>query len=173
MELLEAIKGRRSTRAFSPEPVPDDVVEKLINAATRAPSAGNLQPWIFVIVKKTDLKKKLSQAALNQRHVEEAPVVIVVCSDEERSYAHYGVRGRELYCLQDTAAATQNLLLTAHSLGLGACWTGAFDEKMAREALNTPVGVRPVALIPVGYAAEVPRRTGRRPLSDVVRHDGF
>ena len=173
MELSETIKGRRSVRHFQLKDVPGELVEKLVEAATCAPSAGNLQPWIFVIVKNPDVKKRLAEAAWNQRHVEEASVVIVVCADEGRSSSRYGERGRELYCLQDTAAAIQNLLLTAHSLGLGACWTGAFDEKKARKALNAPAGVRPVAMIPVGYAGEVRGRTGRRALSDVIRYDGF
>jgi len=173
MELLDAIKGRRSTRAFSPQPLPNGVVHELIEAATSAPSAGNLQPWIFVIVKRPALKKKLAEAAFHQRHVEEAPVVIVVCADEARSSARYGKRGKELYCLQDTAASTENLLLTAHSLGLGACWTGAFDEKMAAEVLNAPADVRPVALLPIGYGIEAARRTGRRPLDDMIRYDMF
>ena len=173
MELLEAIRGRRSVRHFKPEDVSAELVEKLVDAAKCAPSAGNLQPWVFVIVKNPDVKKKLVQAAYNQRHVEEASVVIVVCADEERSASRYGTRGRELYCLQDTAAAIQNLLLTAHSFGLGACWTGAFDENTAQKALNAPAGMRPVAMIPVGFGGELRGRTGRRALSEVVRYDGF
>jgi nitroreductase len=173
MELSEAIKGRRSIRAFRNKAVPEEIVEKLIDAASWAPSAGNIQPWEFVIVRKSAVKKNLAQAALNQTFVEEAPVVIVVCADEERSSMGYGVRGRTLYCIQDTAAATQNILLTAYSLGLGACWIGAFHEDEAKKALNAPEGIRPVGIIPVGYPDEVPSRRYRRPLSQIMHHETF
>jgi nitroreductase len=173
MELSEAIKGRRSIRAFKKQDVPEETVEKLITAASWAPSAGNIQPWEFVIVRKPAVKKKLAQAALDQKFVEEAPVVIVVCANEERSSMGYGFRGRTLYCIQDTAAATQNILLTAHSLGLGACWIGAFNEGEAKEALNAPEGIRPVAIIPVGYPNEVPSQRVRRPLSQIMHCETF
>jgi nitroreductase len=173
MELSEAIKGRRSIRVFKKQNVPEEIVEKLIDAANWAPSAGNIQPWEFVIVRKPAVKTRLAQAALNQEFVEEAPVVIVVCADEERSSMGYSFRGRTLYCIQDTAAATQNILLTAYSLGLGACWIGAFDEDEAKEALNAPEGIRPVAIIPVGYANEVPSQRDRRPLSRIMHQESF
>ncbi len=173
MDLSEAIRGRRSIRAFKKQNVPEKIVEKLIDAASWAPSAGNIQPWEFVIIRKPAIKKKLAQAALNQAFVEEAPVVIAVCADEKRSSMGYGVRGKTLYCIQDTAAAAQNILLTAYSLGLGACWIGAFNEDELKEALNAPEGIRPVAIIPVGYSNETPSQTGRRPLSQIVHHENF
>jgi nitroreductase len=173
MELSEAIKGRRSVRAFKQQDVPQETVEKLIDAARHAPSAGNIQPWEFVIVRKLEVKKKLARAALNQAFVEEAPVVIVVCANEMRSSMGYGYRGKTLYCIQDTAAATQNILLTAYSLGLGACWIGAFNEDEAKRTLNAPGGIRPVAIIPVGYPDETPPQRSRRSLSQIVHHENF
>jgi nitroreductase len=173
MELLEAIKGRRSVRAFKQQDVPEETVEKLIDAARHAPSAGNIQPWEFVIVRKLEVKRKLTRAALNQAFVEEAPVVIVVCANEKRSSMGYGSRGKTLYCIQDTAAATQNILLTTYSLGLGACWIGAFNEDEAKRALNAPEGIRPVAIIPVGYPDETPSHRGIRPLNHIVHHENF
>ena len=173
MELLEAIKGRRSIRAFKPQDVPDETVEKLIDAASYAPSAGNIQPWVFVIAKKGETKKKLARAAFNQAFVEEAPVVIVVCADENRSSTRYGRRGETLYCIQDTAAATQNILLTAYSLGLGTCWVGAFSEEEAKKALKTPEGMRPVAMIPVGYPNKTPSQRSIRRLKQIVYHEEF
>jgi nitroreductase len=172
MELSEAIKGRRSIRAFKQQDVPEETVEKLIDAARHAPSAGNIQPWEFVIARKQDTKKKLAQAAY-QAFVEEAPVVIVVCANEKRSSMGYGIRGKTLYCIQDTAAATQNILLTAYSLGLGTCWVGAFNEKEAKKALQAPDGIRPVAIIPVGYPNRTPSQRGRRPINQIVHHEGF
>jgi nitroreductase len=173
MELSEAIKGRKSIRAFKKQQVPEEIVEKLIDAASWAPSAGNIQPWEFVIVRKPAVKKKLAQAALNQAFVEEAPVVIVVCADEEHSSMGYGFRGKTLYCIQDTAAATQNILLTAYSLGLGACWIGAFKEDEAKKAVNAPEEIRPVAIVPVGYANEAPSQRDRRPLSRIMHQESF
>src|SRR4030066_1777915 len=173
MELIEAINERRDNRGFKTKNVQEATVMELIEAARWAPSAGNIQPWKFVIVRKPHVKSALAKAALNQAHVEDAPVVIVVCADERRSSMGYGIRGKLLYCLQDTAAATQNILLTAHSLGLGSGWVGAFDEESARKALNIPEGVRPVAIIPVGYPDETPRQRDRRLLTAGAYRDGF
>ncbi len=173
MEVFEAIKTRRSVRAFTKQDVPNEVVLKLIDAARWAPSAGNIQPWEFVIVRNPDVKRKLAAAALHQTFIEEAPVVVVVCADQFRSERGYGSRGAGLYCLQDTAAATQNLLLAAHALGLGACWVGAFYEREVSEALKVPKGVRPVAILPIGHPAESPSPRPRRPLSEIVHYDRF
>ena len=173
MDILEAVKGRRSIRTFKNRDVPEETIEKLVEAGTWSPSAGNIQPWEFVIVKNPVVKEKLAEAALNQKHVEEAPVVIVVCADEKRSSMGYGSRGRNLYCLQDTAAATQNILLAAYSLGLGACWVGAFNEDEVKEILKAPEGLKPVAMVPLGYPNEASRQRGRRLLNQIVHYDGF
>jgi nitroreductase len=173
MELTQAIQGRRSIRKYKNQPIPDETITQLIEAATYAPSAGNIQPWHFIIVKNPAVKKQLAEAAYNQAQVEQAPVVIVVCADEKQTQPRYGKRGSSLYCLQDTAAATQNILLTAYSLGLGTCWIGAFNEKAVKGIMNVPEGVRPVAMIPVGYADVSPRPRNRKPLSEVTRFDSF
>ncbi len=173
MDVFEAVKNRRSIRAFERKAVPEKLVEKLVDAARHAPSAGNIQPWEFVIVKDPQIKHELSVAAFNQTLIEEASVVIVVCADEARSSQGYGSRGASLYCIQDTAAATQTMLLAAHALGLGACWVGAFQEEMVRKAIRTPVHVRPVALIPVGSPAESPTPRRRRPMSEIVHRETF
>lgn len=148
-------------------------MERLIDAARWAPSAGNIQSWEFIVVRRPGIKKALAEAALGQDFMEEASVVIIVCADENRSSQGYGTRGESLYCIQDTAAALQNIHLTAYSLGLGTCWIGAFNEEEARRILKIPQGIRPVALVPVGYPAETPRPTSRRPLSQVVRYETF
>ncbi|MGB9853927.1 MAG: nitroreductase family protein [Candidatus Bathyarchaeales archaeon] len=173
LEVFEAIRGRRSIRAFESREVPDELVERLIEAARWAPSAGNIQPWEFIIVKKPEIKRKLAEAALGQSFIEEAPVVIVVCADEVRSTQGYGMRGKTLYCIQDTAAAIQNIHLAAYAMGLGTCWVGAFREDEARKVLKTPAGIRPAAIIPVGYPAETPSPRGRRPLKQMVHYETF
>jgi len=173
MDVLEAIKGRRSVRAFKSRDVSPEIVEKLVDAARWAPSAGNIQPWEFVIVRKPEIKRGLAEAALGETFVEEAPVVIVVCANENRSLQGYGIRGKTLYCIQDTAAAIQNIHLAAYSLGLGTCWIGAFREEEAREILKIPHGIRPVAIIPLGYPAEAPSPTSRRPINQIVHYEKF
>jgi nitroreductase len=173
LDVLEAIKTRRSVRNFTSQPVSDKEIRKLLDAATRAPTAGNIQPWEFIVVRKPEIKHGLSQAALDQKFIEQAPVVIVVCADPAKSALRYGSRGINLYCLQDTAAATQNILLAAHALGLGACWVGAFKEEMARKVLKIPEPVRPVAIIPVGHAERNPTARPRKALLDVTHHDAY
>lgn len=173
MNVLEAIESRRSVRAFTREGVSEKEIERLIEAARRAPSAGNIQPWEFVIVTDVTMKRNLSVAALDQTFIEEAPVVIVVCADEMRSARRYGNRGARLYCLQDTAAATQNILLAAHAVGLGACWVGAFDEDKVKIAIRTPRNIRPVAIVPVGHPAEKPAASPKRSINEIVHHETF
>ena len=173
MEVFEAIKGRRSVRAFLQKPVPDSLVKKVLESAIYAPSAGNIQPWEFIIVREQRTKERLAEAALGQYFIAEAPVVIVVCANQKLSGRGYGLRGSTLYCIQDTAAATQNILLSVHALGLGACWVGAFREDAVKVVLNIPEGVRPVAIIPVGWPAEKPRMPRKRPLSSVVHYETY
>jgi nitroreductase len=173
LEVLEAIKGRRSIRAFTSQPVEQKLVETLIDAARHAPSAGNIQPWEFVIVKKPFAKRKLAVAALNQAFIEEAPVAIVVCANEGASESGYGSRGKTLYCIQDTAAATQNILLTAYAMGVGACWVGAFREEEVKQAIGLPDEVRPVAIISIGHIIANPPRHPRRPLNEIMHYEEF
>jgi len=173
MHIPDMIRERRSIRAFSKRDISEDDVELLVEAACLAPSAGNRQPWEFVIVRDEANKRRLAEAAHGQYFIAEAPVVFVVCADPGRSASRYGRRGSVLYCLQDTAAAVQNLLLTAKANGLGSCWIGAFDEGRAAEAIGTPEGVRPVAIVPVGHPAESPPPRPRRRLSEVIHKESF
>jgi len=173
MDVFEAIKGRRSVRAFESQDVSLEIVKQLIDAARWAPSAGNIQPWEFIVVRNQETKSALAKAALNQTFIEEAPVVIVVCADENRSSYGYGLRGKTLYCLQDTAAATQNILLAAYAFRLGTCWVGAFREELVREALKIPNGVRPIAIIPVGFPAESPSHPNKRDINDIIHYEKF
>jgi nitroreductase len=168
-ELLELLASRRSVRRFASGPLAPELEQRLLEAACSAPSAGNVQPWLFVRVRAAEARAALCAAALSQRFVTEAPLCIVVCADLRRAEQAYGERGLSLYCLQDTAAATQNLLLAAHALGLGACWVGAFRERDVRRALELPEHLRPVALVPIGLPVEEPSSPGRRPLEEVSR----
>ena len=173
MDVFEAIKKRRSVRAYAGEKVSEEDVERLIEAVRWAPSAGNIQPWEFVIVKEVETKRKLSDAALNQTFIEKAPVVIVVCADLNRSSRGYGSRGEQLYSLQDTAAATENILLAAQELGLATCWVGAFRENEVAKAVKAPRNLRPVAIVPVGHPAERPVAPQKRSFNEIVHYETF
>jgi len=168
MNLQEAIRKRRSVRKFLDKPVDWDKISKIIDAARYAPSAGNVQDWRFIVVTDKDKISKLSDAALGQRFVEHAPVVIVVCSELEKIKRSYGGRGVHLYSIQGCAAAVQNMLLTATDLGLASCWTGAFDEAKVRSILSIPDTARPQAILPIGYADEHPSMGPRAELTHIV-----
>jgi nitroreductase len=173
MEVFEAIRNRRSIRSFKKSEVSDNDIERLIEAASCAPSAGNIQPWEFIVVRDPHQRYELSVAALNQSFIEEAPVAVVVCADQTRSEKGYGSRGKDLYCIQDTAAAVENLLLAAYAVGLGACWVGAFEEEMVRKTMRTPKHVRPVAIVPIGYAAQAPKTRRRRSVPEITHRETF
>ena len=166
MELSEAILKRRSVRSYKDKPFSEDALKEILQSAIEAPSAGNLQSRRFFIVKDVEIRKALAKASYDQNFIIEAPVAIVVCVDF-RIKKKYGSRGKELYSPMDCAASIQNLMLTACSLGLGTCWVGAFDEDEATEILNLPEHLRPVAIIPVGYANEKPDRRDRLDIKDV------
>lgn len=168
MHLNEVIASRQSVRQFQTDrEVSPEQEQALLEAAIRAPSAGNVQPWHFYAVRDTASRQSLAAAAFGQSFVAQAPLVIVVCVDAERSAARYGDRGRTLYCFQDTAAAVTNIQLTAVDLGLGSCWVGSFDEAMATGVLGLPANLRPIAMLPIGYPARLATPRPRRPLSEV------
>jgi nitroreductase len=172
VNVLEAIKKRRSIRRFLKDDVPEDTLMELLDAMRWAPSAGNLQPWEFVVVRDAGVKGRVAEAA-HQAWIAEVPVVVVVCASPDRSSPRYGDRGINLYCLQDTAAAVQNLHLAAVEKGLGSCWVGAFDEDGVAQAVGVPKNIRPVAVIPVGRPAETPAPRPRRSLEEIVHRDRF
>ena len=170
MEIFEAIERRRSVRQFDPSrDVEEGLVRRIIEAGISAPSAGNGQPWRFLVVRDGATKHRLAYEAGHQRFIDQAPVAIVVCADTESAESSYGERGRETYALQDTAAAIENMLLAVTALGLGSCWVGAFSESVAAEILGLPEGLRPVAMLPVGYpAGPAGRVPPRRKFEEVV-----
>ena len=173
-ECIEKLKSRQSIRNFTSEPIPDSIVEDIVNIGRTAPSGGNRQPWRIIIVTREDLKKQLVGAAYNQKFIAAAPVVYVVCTVPEESAERYKERGRTLYALQDTAALTLNILYGAHFHGYGACWIGAFDEDAVSKTLNIPDHMRPIAMIPVGkIAGKLPNLRGRKSPSEIVVRECF
>jgi len=173
MDFNELALSRRSIRSFQQKAVPKDALIKLMQAAQFAPSGGNCHPWHFYVISDKGQKTQLIRQCISQEFLHTAPVLIVVCADIKRSEKRYGRRGKALYCIQDTAAAIQNILLCAKSLGLGTCWCGAFDEKKCANFLQLPKDMRPVAMIPVGYPVnEPPVAPKRRPLDEIATFFG-
>lgn len=168
MDILDLIQTRRSIKEFLPRFVDWDKLSRILDAARHAPSSGNLQNWKFIVVIDTDLKKQLAEAALQQYEIISASALIVVCSDPEKVSRYYGERGEKLYSVQNCAAAIQNMLLEAHSLGLGSRWIGAFDEEMLRRFLSIPEEISPQAIIALGYPKEIPPKPPKLPLEAQV-----
>lgn len=151
MELWEAILTRRSIRKFKSHPIPDELIEKILRAGMQAPSARNKQPWHFVLVKNREMLDKISEVHPYAYMLKEAPLGILICGDSE-------IETTIEYIVQDCSAATQNMLLAAHDLGLGAVWLGIFPReqrvKAMRELLEIPEKIIPVSMIAVGYPDE-------------------
>lgn len=168
METLDCIKNRRSVRAFKDKEVSEALLYEVLESARWAPSSGNLQNIRILVV--TDEKKKavIAKAALDQRFIAEAPIVLVICSDSSAVVSHYGERGKNLYAIQNTAAAIQNILLAAYDRGLATCWVGAFTESRIRKELTIPSNIEIHAIIPLGYPAERPRAPPKIELADLV-----
>ncbi|MGI5854007.1 MAG: nitroreductase family protein [Bacillota bacterium] len=167
-QVLDLIKARRSVRKFEDRPLTDEQINMLLEAMRWAPSGGNRQPWAFYVVKSPKVKQELIAAAKGQTFIAEAAIVIGVVAVTARSAERYGERGEKLYALQDTAAAVQNCLLLAKSMGLGSCWIGAFKEDEVAQVLGLPEGHRPVALIPIGHPAEEPAPRPKMELKEVA-----
>ena len=163
------VKHRAMIRAYKSDLVPEEKIQRLLKYAVRAPSAGNLQPWEFIVVKSPETRAKLAKAAFDQTSVASAPVIIVTCADIQRAGSQYGTRGA-FYSLVDTAFASLLILLGAVEQGLGACFVGSYNPEEVVKIFALPDHVRPVGLITVGYPAEQPRKPGtaKIPLSKLV-----
>jgi nitroreductase len=170
MEFFEVIQARHSMRAFASTPVDADKVQMILDAANRAPSAGNLQAYEIYAITNRACLSKLVRAALDQQFLAQAPVALVFCTHPARSAKKYGQRGASLYCIQDATIACAYAQLAAAALGLATVWVGAFDEDGVREAIGVSKDLLPVAILPIGYASEQPGVTSRRSLTTLV-HD--
>ena len=158
---MEVIKTRRSIRRYKPDPVPDEVLNQVLEAARLAPSAGHRQPWHFIVVKDPETKRKLGIASW----ASEAPVVIVGCGDTNVSSIWYMV---------DFAIAFEHIVLTAANFGLGTCWMGKMGiDEIIKQVLKIPEHVKVVAVTPLGYPAETPSPKTRKTLSEIVHYEHF
>ena len=165
MTVMEAIKTRKSVRAFEKKPVEEEKLGSVLEAARLAPSASNRQEWRFVVVKDEGLRAKLAKAANDQAFVGEAPVVIAACAETD---AHVMSCGQECYPI-NLAIAIDHMTLAAVELGLGTCWIGAFSEAEVKKVLGIPDEIRVVELLPLGYPADpAPKDKNRRALDEII-----
>ncbi len=169
MNVAEAIRTRRSVRAYADRPVPEDVLGRILEAARLAPSGNNRQPWRFVVVTEPALRAKLAAAANGQRFVAEAPVVIAGVGLTPERQMRCGIPGDPV----DLAIALDHLSLAAVGEGLGTCWIGAFDQDPVRALLGVPDTARVVELMTLGYPADRPREKTRHPIETVVGRERF
>lgn len=168
MELFEVIRQRYSVRAFKNAPIGEQAEKAILEAANNAPSAGNLQSYEIVVVRDAARKRELAKVSCEQVFLVGTPVVLVFCANPNRNRDKYGIRGAELYSVQDASVACAYAQLAATSLGLGSCWVGAFDETAVQRIINAPTAWRPIAILPVGVPADVAKPRVRRPLTNLV-----
>ena len=155
MDVFEAVQKRHSVRAYESTPVPDEKLDRILEAARLAPPAGSIQPWHFIVVTDREKREALAKGGRYARFLAESPVAIVGCGDQKASPNWYAV---------DVAIAMQNMVLTATAEGLGTCWVGSFSEERVKSLLKIPERFRVVALLAVGY----PR--GKLELTSKVLH---
>jgi nitroreductase len=168
MDFFKIVEDRRSMRKYADQPVEEAKLRKILASANRAPSAGNLQAYEIYIVRRLEQRQALVAAALDQGFLAEAPIVLIFCANPARSAVKYAERGETLYSLQDATIACAYSQLAARALGLDTVWVGAFDEKAVSEIVHLPKDLRPIILLPIGYAGRVPSVRPRRELEDLV-----
>ena len=165
MEFFEVIQERQSVRAYTAQAVEPAKVQAILDAANRAPSAGNKQAYeIFAVT----LPEALRALAQGRAYFEVIPLALVFCAHPARSAEKFGERGARVYCVQDATIACAYAQLAATALGLSSVWIGRFDEDIVRRAIGASADLLPVAILPIGYAAETPEIKPRRALEDLV-----
>lgn len=171
MDFYQVIRKRKSIRKYKTDPIPDDVLNRILNAGRMAPSAKNYQPWHFIVIREPEMKKKVAEACRNQFFMAEAGAIICGCAFEKVAWNRMG--NYMPSWTHDLTIALDHMILAATNEGLGTCWIGAFDEKMVKDVLGIPEDVRVVALTPVGYPAEDAKDRGRLELKDIVSYEKF
>ena len=164
MDAIEALKTRRSVRSYKDKPVPRDAIETIIDAARLAPSANNIQPWDFIVVTGAEIRKEIAGLTDYGKFIGEAGACVAVFAKDVKHY------------LEDGSAATENILVAAHAMGLGTCWVAGYKKAYAepvRDLLGVPRDRLLVALISIGYPAESPEPHGKRDLKDVLHWEKF
>ncbi|HDP98661.1 MAG TPA: nitroreductase [bacterium] len=167
MEFFDLIQSRYSVRGYKPESVPTAVLEKVLQSANFAPTAANRQPFQLIVIHTRGREKEMKQIYSKDWFIQ-APLVICICALPEAAWTRSDGKN---YADVDATIAMDHLILAAADLGLGTCWIAAFDPKAAREALQLPDNVEPIAFTPLGYPADSGRTKQRKPLSQLVRYE--
>ena len=168
MDVLSAIKGRRSIRKDNSKAVEDEKLQKVLEAARFSPSARNQQQWKFIVVKDLETREKLTEA-IGQPFVGEAPIILVSCGIEPEGV----MRGGQPKYTVDLSIATAYMILEAYEQGLGTCWLGSYDEDKVKEVLDIPEKVRVVAITPLGYPDESPSQKPRKEIEEIISYDKY
>jgi nitroreductase len=168
---FETVRHRHSIRKFRDDlPVEAEKLHAILEMACAAPSAGDLQSYRIYVIQDPLKRELLNAAAMNQPFIAAAPVSLLFCSDPQRAAGKYGTRGEHLYALQDATIAATYAQLAVVAAGLGSTWVGQFDEAKLKTSLLLEPGLEPVAILCVGYPAELPEESPRRHLDEVVTH---
>ena len=167
MEFFEVIEKRYSVRAYKPDPVEDDKLERVLEAVWLAPTASNRQPFQFIVIHTAGRGEELRRIYPSPWFVQ-APLIICACGMPAQGWVR---RDGKSYCDVDVAIAMDHLILAAADLGLGTCWIGAFNPTVTREVLGLPDDVEPIAFTPLGYPDDEPKPKRRRPLDELVRYE--
>lgn len=179
MDLIKAIKARRSIRHYKATPVADEDLATVLEAARWAPSWANTQCWQFIVVKNTDIKDKLAETLSHNNPatsaIKNAPIVIVACAELKKSGFYHGEPGTDKgdWFMFDVALAMQNLVLAAHVLGLGTVHVGNFDAQKVARLLKIPDNVAVVEMTPLGYPEDEPKIPRRRELEEFVFYESY
>lgn len=168
MDFLELIKQRYSVRAYKPDPVEEDKLQQVLNAARLAPSATNRQPFQLIVIHTAGREAELQRVYHRSWFFNQPPLIICICGLPGQAWVR---RDGQNYYYVDAAIAMDHLILAATHLGLGTCWVAAFDVEATREVLGLPDDVVPVAFTPLGYPADEPGQKDRRELSALVRYE--
>jgi nitroreductase len=169
MEFSELVRTRYSVRAYKPDPVQDDQLQQILDAARLAPTAANRQPFRILVIHTEGRQEELRRIYRRSWFVE-APIILCACGVPAENWVRMDGKN---YNDVDVTIAMDHLILAAANLGLGTCWVAAFDPDAAREVLNLPAGVEPVAFTPLGYPADSPSEKKRKPLDELVRYENW
>ena len=168
MKVLEAIETRRSIRKYKSEPMPDEDLKKIIKAAQLAPSAGNKQPWRFVVVSDPEMKTKLAEVSRKQMWMADASVIVVCLGMDKKSPEVY-----ERWAEKDVMTAVEHMVLAAWELGYGTCWIGAFVESDVKELLDIPKEMTVVNLLPIGVPDQKPEAKPRKHITELFHNEKY
>jgi nitroreductase len=168
--MLALLRQRRSIRRYRPDPVPGDMVKQLLEAGRWAPSAGNRQPWHFIVVRDEAIRLEVARHSayyfIRWAHVSEAPLLIVLCGDTRggpyQSFLH-----------EDVGLAGSQIMLQAEALGLGTCWIGGLDREAIGAILKMPAHLEIIGLLTVGFPAEEPEPPARNALARMAHYDSY